>query len=153
MPTNTLSRGDLIALARATAEVHQLDAALVCAICEQESAWNPWAIRYEPAFERHYIHPIVPSSPSMEDIGRAVSWGPMQVLGETAREFGFQGKFLSELSDPITGLEFGCRILAHKIAIAKGDLEKALLLWNGGSNLQYPDQVFGRVSNYGPVKK
>ncbi len=58
MPTtSTISRADLIALARAAAEAHQLDAALVCAICEQESAWNPWAIRYEPAFFTHYIAP------------------------------------------------------------------------------------------------
>ncbi len=55
--TNAISRADLIALARATAAEHQLDAALVCAICEQESAWNPWAIRYEPAFFAHYIAP------------------------------------------------------------------------------------------------
>jgi soluble lytic murein transglycosylase-like protein len=37
-----------IALARKAAAAQSLDPALVCAVVEQESAWNPWAMRYEP---------------------------------------------------------------------------------------------------------
>ncbi len=40
----------LVALARRAAAAQSLDPALVCAVVEQESAWNPWAIRYEPLF-------------------------------------------------------------------------------------------------------
>ena len=29
-----------------------------CAIIEQESAWNPWAVRYEPAFFARYVAPF-----------------------------------------------------------------------------------------------
>jgi transglycosylase-like protein with SLT domain len=49
---------DLLVLAHAAASRHALDPALVCAIVEQESAWNPWAIRYEPAFFAKYIGPL-----------------------------------------------------------------------------------------------
>jgi soluble lytic murein transglycosylase-like protein len=40
----------LVVLARKAASAQSLDAALVCAVVEQESGWNPWAMRYEPAF-------------------------------------------------------------------------------------------------------
>ncbi len=35
----------------------------------------------------------------------------MQILGQTAREIGFDGTFLTELCDPEIGLEWGCRYL------------------------------------------
>jgi soluble lytic murein transglycosylase-like protein len=41
---------EIVALARTTASAHGLDPALVCAVVEQESAWDADAIRYEPAF-------------------------------------------------------------------------------------------------------
>ena len=37
--------------------MHALWPDLVCAIIEQESAWNPWALRYEPSFYAKYIAP------------------------------------------------------------------------------------------------
>jgi hypothetical protein len=40
----------LLLLARKAAATQSLDPGLVCAVVEQESAWNPWAMRYVPAF-------------------------------------------------------------------------------------------------------
>src|SRR5690348_7839194 len=90
----------LIALAQRTAAAHALWPELVCAIVEQESAWNPWALRYEPAFYDRYIAtslavrraatatgtsrldalttPEIPDDPT-ESRARAFSWGLMQV--------------------------------------------------------------------------
>ena len=39
-----------------------LDLAIVCAVCEQESSWNTYAIRFEPAFEARYIKPALPAA-------------------------------------------------------------------------------------------
>jgi len=50
---------DLVALAHRAAEAHALWPELVCAIVEQESAWNPWALRYEPVFYEKYIAPQI----------------------------------------------------------------------------------------------
>ena len=36
---------EIIDLARHIACEHSVDPALVCAVIEQESAWNPWAVR------------------------------------------------------------------------------------------------------------
>jgi soluble lytic murein transglycosylase-like protein len=137
---------DLIALARAIATQHALDPALVCAVVEQESSWEPHAIRYEPEFRTRYVAPL--GLPPTEEIARSISWGLMQVMGQVAREHGFDGLFLSSLCDPPTGLNAGCAVLAAKLTAAAGDIQRALALWNGGSNLRYVTAVLGRFSKY-----
>ncbi|MGH9700043.1 MAG: transglycosylase SLT domain-containing protein [Candidatus Acidiferrales bacterium] len=107
---------NLLALARAAAARHALDPALVCAVVEQESAWNSFAMRYEPAFRARYVAPLGLSL--SEEVARSISWGLMQVMGQVARENGFDESFLSALCDPAVGLDCGCRVLAAKLAVA-----------------------------------
>ena len=146
--TIACDREALELLARSVANRHQLYPELVCAIVEQESSWNPWALRFEPVFESRYIHPALPNAPTTAELTLAISWGLMQVMGQVAREHGFRGPFLAELCDPAVGLEVGCRVLAAKLAAADGNVTKALLLWNGGSNAAYPQQVLARAARY-----
>lgn len=68
-------------------------------------------------------------------------------MGETARFLGYSGA-LDQLLVPEIGLVWGCRYLENRIAHAEGNIHKALLLWNGGGNSYYPDQVLARVKNY-----
>ena len=137
---------DLIALARTIAARHALDPALVCAVVEQESAWDTHAIRYEPAFRARYVAPL--GLPPTEEVARSISWGLMQVMWQVAREHGFSGKFLSALCDPAAGLDVGCAVLAVKISSADGNIPRALALWNGGANPDYAPQVLARVASY-----
>lgn len=142
---------DLLTLARRVAETHTLWPELVCAIVEQESSWNPWALRYEPSFYEKYIAPQIARGSmvdSTESRARAFSWGLMQVMGQVAREHGFTGVSLASLCDPAAGLEIGCRIFAAKLAAAEGNVSRALLLWNGGGNRDYPAAVLARASHY-----
>lgn len=136
----------LIALARAMAQRYSLDPSLVCAIIEQESAWDAHAMRYEPLFRTRYVSPL--GLPPTEEIARSISWGLMQVMGQVAREHGFAGKFLSELCEPGAGLEIGCAVLAAKLAAAHGDTSRALTLWNGGGDPEYPSHVLARAGKY-----
>jgi soluble lytic murein transglycosylase-like protein len=69
-------------------------------------------------------------------------------MGQLARELGFKGKFLSELCDPLVGLEYLCRALNQKLGFAGGNMEKALLFYNGGGNPNYPTEVLARVEKY-----
>jgi soluble lytic murein transglycosylase-like protein len=135
-----------VELARAASIRHGLDAALVCAVIEQESAWDTNAIRYEPGFRARYVAPLQ-LTPS-EEIARSISWGLLQVMGQVAREHDFDGKFLSALCDPTVGIEIGCRVLAAKLSAAPGDLSRGLQLWNGGANPQYASQVMARMKAY-----
>ena len=73
----------LLVLARKAAVAQSLDPALVCAVVEQESAWNPWAIRYEPAFFSKYVASLYTNNKiaATEAYSRGFSWGLMQVMG------------------------------------------------------------------------
>jgi soluble lytic murein transglycosylase-like protein len=141
---------EIIELARRVASAHSLDPALVCAVIEQESAWNPWAVRYEPGFLSRYVAPLYTAGKlsATEAYTRSMSWGLMQVMGQVAREAGFEEASLAELCDPVAGVDWGCRLLAARLARAHGDVAAALLAWNGGANPDYPAEVLARTRNY-----
>ena len=141
---------EIIELARHIASAHSLNPQLVCAVIEQESAWNAWAVRYEPGFLSRYVAPLYTAGKfsATEAYTRSMSWGLMQLMGQVARESGFAEVSLAELCDPPTGIEWGCRALAIRLARAKGDVSEALLAWNGGSNPNYPAEVLSRTRNY-----
>jgi soluble lytic murein transglycosylase-like protein len=130
------------------AHKHLLDPVLVCAVCEQESDWNTWAVRFEPAFEARYIKPAIPEKPTTLEMTKAMSFGLMQIMGETAIEFGFTGRFLSELCDPEVGAEYGCRKLRRCLDLHAADLNVGLETYNGGSNPDYAAEVQARMARY-----
>jgi soluble lytic murein transglycosylase-like protein len=140
----------LLVLARKAAAAQSLEPALVCAIVEQESAWNPWAMRYEPAFFTKYVAPLYTNNKitATEAYARGFSWGLMQVMGQVARESGFDAQFLSALCDPEQALAVGCKVLRKKFDAVSGDTTRALLAWNGGANALYPVQVLARRAHY-----
>ena len=144
----------LVSLAASLAQAHGLDPALVCAVIEQESAWNTWAIRYEPAFFAKYVASLYTNNKvsATEAYARGISWGLMQVMGQVARENGFTDRFLSGLCDPPVGIEFGCRVLRKKLDSAKGDTLQGLLAWNGGGNANYAVEVLARRATYASQK-
>jgi soluble lytic murein transglycosylase-like protein len=141
---------EIIFLARRTAVAHGIEPQLVCAVIEQESAWNTWAVRYEPGFLSRYVAPLYTAGKlnATEAYTRSMSWGLMQVMGQVARENGFSGPSLVQLCDPETGIEFGCHVLAAHLAKSKGDVSAALLAWNGGADTNYAAQVLARKRNY-----
>lgn len=140
----------LIPLAKKIATAEGCDPVLIAAMIEQESAWQPWAIRYEPAFMARYVAKLYTTGEvktATEAYGRAFSWGLLQTLGQVAREHGFDGP-LAQLCDPQTGVSVGCRVWLNKLKMAKGDVHQGLLYWNGGSAKEYADQVLARKIRY-----
>jgi len=125
---------ELELLAREAAGRYGPDPRLVCALCEVESGWNPWAVRYEPDYKWLWgikeplttinglnivsfdlkngpvLIDIIPSTPETELALQKTSWGLMQIMGAVARERGFRG-WLTELCDPSISLEWGCKHL------------------------------------------
>lgn len=154
-----ITQGDLVALAQATALKYGLDPAVICGMCEQETGdrkpdpvtqremWDTWAIRNEPGFDAKYIKPLH-KSPT-EEVARSCSWGLLQLMGESARELGYTGN-ITRLLIPAVGLDLGCQWFRKKLLLAGGNMSHGLLLWNGGGNAAYPDQVLARVGKYRP---
>jgi hypothetical protein len=146
----SISRDDLISLARSTAAAHGLFAHVVCGQIERESSWQPWTIRYEDSFFARYIQPMLASGAlcdATEARARAFSWGLGQVMGELARELGYRGH-LAALCDPATGIEWQCRALSEKLRLQGGNLPDALQAYNGGANPSYASEVLACAEKY-----
>ena len=134
---------------------HQLEIGLVRAVVHVESSGNPWAWNAEPRYR--YVWDVrrwapfrklrpgeaelstpppdffaLAGDPDQEWWGQRASWGPMQVMGAVARERGFRGPYLTELCDPVIGLDYGCRVLSGLLRWASGDTAAALAAYNGG---------------------
>jgi len=147
---------ELVQLARIRAAQYELDPALVCAVCEQESGWNPWASRFEPGFQSKYVHPLVArreiksfgASLATEIVQRSCSFGLMQIMGQVARELECTAAFLTELCNPEVGLEYGCIQLKRKLEAANQNVQTALLRYNGGGDPAYPAKVLARMEAY-----
>ena len=142
----------LIGMARVAAEAHGLDPALFQALCHHESGnWNQWACRYEAEFYQRYV--AAQKLSATEKHMRATSFGLCQIMGQVAREFGFAGDYLTELLDPVTNLEYGCRKLASCMDRANADVRQALLFYNGSGNPDYPNLVLRHYSTYSDTGK
>lgn len=130
----------------------QIEPKYIAAIIYEESKGNPWSFRYEPAFYKRYLEgkdlkkiagylpPEIPPTRVTEKEARACSWGLMQIMGQTAREHGFEGRYLTELLDPVVNICLGARIFAAKWKPGE-PLETGLLRWNGGADKEYPERV------------
>ena len=131
-----MSARDWLHLIEAGAAANALSVDLVLAIVTVESngepfAWNPephyrwfWDVRTNAPFRRvtdaevalEYPprdFPTLAGDPDQEWWAQQASWGLMQVMGAVARERGCRLPYLPALCDPATGLEYGCKHLAH----------------------------------------
>lgn len=127
-------------LAAGYGKKHGIDPVLICALVHHESSWNQYAIRYEPQFFARYILPMAEKFSDTECRARAFSWGLCQLMGQTARELGFTGD-LAALCDVDVGLDWGCHKLQKCLNNHVGDLNAALLEYNGGGDPSYPGAV------------
>lgn len=95
------------------------DPVLVEAIIRAESNYEENANRFEPGFYERYILPMSderlraqrPAFPiiseTTERVNLAMSYGLMQIMGQVARERGFEGEWLADLYDPLTNVTYG----------------------------------------------
>ena len=139
---------------------------LFLSIIMQESKGNSYAMRYEPKFydwlqrkvTSEEISPFAKHASRFTELkARATSFGPMQVMGQTARQMGFRGVFLTELTNPEVGLY--CGMLYYFQQHQKhGTIEAALSAYNAGTprlnlqgkyqNQEYVDSVLAHKQRF-----
>jgi soluble lytic murein transglycosylase-like protein len=139
---------------RRVALKHHLDPLDVMALIKVESGFNAYAWNPEPGYRYLWDvrkrapwtpmpsvegllkpppgFPALAGDPDQEWWAQRASWGLMQIMGAVAREVGFLGPYLTELTDPLVNLEYGCVKLARVFGIAGSDKERAFATWNGG---------------------
>ena len=140
-----LSDRELLRLAREAGEAQGVPPELILAVIRAESGGDPAAIRFEPNWGYHldYRTHSRTCSSFTERSQQATSWGLMQVMGTVARERGFDGPFLSALTDPALGVWYGTAQLARCIK-RYDDVEDALAAYNAGTARRDQD---GRLVN------
>lgn len=162
----------------AASAARSLDPVLVTALVEQESgvtiedtyAYNPeekyhylWNVRTNAPFRAvtavelaslypPHDFPTLAGDADQEWWAQRASWGLMQIMGAVAREGGFKGPFLVQLSDPVINLGIGCTHLAGLLKWSGGNLPKALGAynagrggWNSTAGQAYAAQVMARM--------
>ena len=133
------------------ADEYGLDPDLVLAFVMVESSGNPKATRYETNFYKRYIQPMLAKKEiePKEAIGRATSFGLMQIMGEVAREYGFKGEF-EELLEPSENLRWSLMHLKHFMRKYKTEgRDYAIAAYNAGT----PRMKEGRFVNQSYVDK
>ncbi len=132
-------RDDILRAARK----YRLPAALIAGVIQQESLWNEWAERTEPAYLRNAQirreaqawsrrHKGIPSVLT-EIMDRARSMGLMQPMGEVAREQGDTDQYLSSLFLPRNSIDQGAKKLKSYLVKYKGDTLAAISAYNAGT--------------------
>lgn len=115
-------------------------------------------MRYEDGFYHRYLEnkdmqyhvPNFPPTKATERRLRAFSYGYCQIMGETARRFGFKNQMLTDLLKPKINIPLGAKILASYIRQHGGNIIKGLLGYNGGADPTYPDTILtiAKTKNY-----
>ena len=148
----------------AHAEPLQIDPYLSLALCEQESAFNHQAVRMENGFFRKYTEPMALATTT--EILLACSYGLGQVMGQVLREMGFFDFYKQyhnahntfQLTDavseravpeainafmvrPAWQVEWSVKKLKRCLDAVGGNVNNALLRYNGGGNPDYPVEV------------
>lgn len=112
-----------------------VDPKLTMAICEVESSWQPYAVRYEP----HILYTEKPydfaklnfTNSETENELQKFSWGLGQLLGTTSRMLGFKGP-LPSLCVAETGL-YWTILLLKKLAQRYSNVNDQISAYNRGS--------------------
>jgi soluble lytic murein transglycosylase-like protein len=120
-----------------------LPASLIAAVIQEESRFDEWATRAEPRYLRSRkvrrsaarfarAHRLGPTA-FTELVDRSRSYGLMQVMGETAREQGFDPPFLAELYIPHNAIAHGAMLLKRLLKRYHNDTLSAISAYNQGS--------------------
>ena len=128
-------RQQLLTFVKTTADKFKIDANLLDAIIVVESAYNPWAVRYEP----NYNHVAIPDtfaknnriSVQTERQCQKMSWGLAQLMGGTARFLSYGGP-LTQLLDPETNIICSAKYIL-KLMVEFPYLDDQIAAYNAGS--------------------
>jgi soluble lytic murein transglycosylase-like protein len=122
---------------------YALPAPLIAAVIQEESRFEIFATRHEPRYMRNKyvrraavrfsqrLHGLPSAATELADRSRSI--GLMQVMGETAREQGFDARYLAGLYLPANAIAQGAKLLRALIDRYHGDTLSAISAYNQGS--------------------
>tara|TARA_B100000929_G_scaffold271260_1_gene242025 strand:- start:705 stop:1244 length:540 start_codon:yes stop_codon:yes gene_type:complete len=88
----------------------------------------------------------VESAFNADAVSSAGAVGLMQIMPFWVEELGLP---MDDLTEPNRNLRYGCTILAHYLAVERGDFTRALARYNGSlGNTWYPERVLKAWQNH-----
>ena len=129
---------------RKAADDYKFDPLILAAIIQQESAGDPFAIRYEPNWDyefnlRHFAD-LNRITVKTEKVCQSCSWGLMQIMGTVARELGHDGP-LTKLVDIEINLRLGAKKLKD-LAYKRDTEEDMIASYNAGHAQKKPSGMY-----------
>lgn len=133
---------------------------VVLGMISRESGTTAAFLRYERKYKWLYL-PHLYTSPhyslDTEEALQRFSFGPLQIMGATAREHGYRGDLLG-LKNSVVGFIWGTKYLKHLVE-KYGNFEDAVSAYNQGSpkkrmlsgdyvNKDYVDYVYRRSEEF-----
>jgi hypothetical protein len=119
------------------------DPAIVLSIIQEESSFNPCALRYEPTWNYFYrvdvYAGLLKVTVETEKESQKFSWGLGQLMGSDARELGFC-KPMPALCDPYMNVYYMCKkidLIKEKVSpdgatTGSSSVERIFCCYNGG---------------------
>ena len=124
-----------------------IDPVLLRAILEVESGFDKWAVRFEMDFtyivSAQRFARLNKITHQTEIFCQKCSWGMGQIMGGTARDFGFHGP-LPELLDPDTNI-FWCGMVLKKKVLRWPNLKEHISAYNAGSPSKMNPEYVAKV--------
>ena len=129
--TQTVINDDVDKTIKKWSKYYKVEEALVRAVCEQESQYVPFALRYESHLKRAKWYLATIPDRYKDDKYAYCSMGYMQVLFGTARSYGFKGT-PHDLLSADNSIRYGVRHLAQLIK-SYYNIERVISAYNQGT--------------------
>lgn len=138
------TRAQLVLKAEAEALKQEIDPALICAVVDQLSSWNP--AKTEVIGDEGFNPAIV--YPTAEDAALAsCRIGLMQFTGKQARQLGYKEN-LDGLLEPDRNLEIGIILLKNALAATGKQFDRSLVVVYGYSIVASIRRILGKIRQY-----
>lgn len=140
-----MGKYNLEQMADAIALDHLIDPTFLKALIDVESDWNTFKVVFDPRYiwvkDVKFLSDWIGCTQETMRMMQQTTYGLMQIVGVNAYTIGYKG-WLTQMLDPRTNLEWGCKILQQKQKKFGDDPATLYASYNGGSPRKFESDRF-----------
>lgn len=151
-----MDKKQLVQIVELEAATQKLDPILLLAICTHESSFDPFRAKTEASYRWLSLpngHALRLGITYETEVAlQSISYGLMQIMGATARQFGYNGQLAELAGNPSISLHFGTLYLQHCLKLYP-KLEDTISAYNAGHPEEIANGIYRNQSYEDAVKK